>query len=669
MAATSPPATSTVPESRAPWLLRAKVTAPESAEGYFHRPALLRQLDPAASRRISVLRAPGGFGKTTTLAEIVRRARKKGVLVAWLTVDEDDAPGLFGAHLAYAFEHAGLELVRTSEDAWGATPLTHQIGMLVRAIETHAKSCLLVLDELERLPAQSVDLLERLLRRGPRNLQFALSFRTNPGLDLAGVVLEGSAVFVTTAQFRFTKSEIGRFFEGSLSRQELAETFDRTAGWPVALRIDRTIRETGSAESVELGKALTRNFLDMRLLRRLSDRDCTLLLDLSIFDWVDTNLVDEVLETTNTRLRLEGLLALDGLLAPVDPDGAVRRLHPVVKQHCLRLLAGQDPARVQQLHRRISEALTRRDQLIPAWRHAAETGDREFLGETMERVGVFRMWLREGMTCLAAADRFLTPALLEEFPRLALIRCVARRLRLQFDEARALYQTTKPKLEDMARRRGEGYLPAMLIDRLFTQVSLVGAHFRSDRDATGMQETGSGGAECQQQAGGERQWTSHQRCGQLSASSARPAPPSWNSSPTVAAGYCVAQTRRWGVRANRRDLVDRDLLDCLAGAGPEDPSRRPRRLRESLRSRATRVPRSAPLGDQCFSGMHWVSAGRRAGCRPYRWRDGSCYASESPSNRSGRSHQIDRSGTVRGDHDARHRGSVARCRRVSTRSL
>jgi len=60
---------------------------------------------------------------------------------------------------------------------------------------------------------------------------------------------------------------------------------------------------------------------------------------------------------------------------------------------------------------------------------------------------------------------------------------VARRLRLQFNEARALYQTTKPKLDEMARRRGEGYLPAMLIDRLFTEVSLVGAHFRSDRDA------------------------------------------------------------------------------------------------------------------------------------------------------------------------------------------
>ena len=242
------------------------------------------------------------------------------------------------------------------------------------------------------------------------------------------------------------------------------------------------MRMTGSAESIELGKALTRNFLDARLLRRLSDRDRALLLDLAAFDWVDTNLVDEVLEATNTRLRLDGLLALDGLLTPMDRDGAVRRLHPVVRQHCLRVLIGQNPARARHLHRRIAEALARRGQLIPAWRHAAATGDREFLGETMERVGVFRMWLREGMTCLAAADRFLTPALLEGFPRLALIRCVARRLRLQFDEARALYRTTKPKLDDMARRRGEDYLPAMLIDRLFTEVSLVGAHYRSDRD-------------------------------------------------------------------------------------------------------------------------------------------------------------------------------------------
>ena len=453
------------------------MTVPAPAEGYLHRPALFRQLEPAADRRVSVLRAPGGFGKTTTVAEAARRAKKRGVLVAWLTVDEDDAPGLFGAHLAYAFEHAGLDLgTRTNDDAWSASPLTHQIGTLIRAIEAHGAQCLLVLDELERLPAGSAELLERLLRFGPRCLHFVLSFRTNPGLDLATIVLEGSAVVVTTEQFRFSKPEIGRFFGGNLTRRELTDVFDRTAGWPVAVRIDRSMRAAGTAGSVERGKALTRNFLDARLLRGLSDRDRALLLDLSVFDWIDTDLVDEVLESTDTRLRLEAFLALEGLLAPVGQEGTLWRLHPLVREHCVRLLARQDPVRRRRLHRGIAEALARRDHLIPAWRHAAETGDRQFLGEIMERVGVFRMWLREGLTCLAAADRFLTPVLLEEFPRLALIRCVARYIGLDLDEARQLFRTTEQKLDDQTHDLGDRDRAALFVDRLFTEVTLAGSH-------------------------------------------------------------------------------------------------------------------------------------------------------------------------------------------------
>ena len=248
----------------------------------------------------------------------------------------------------------------------------------------------------------------------------------------------------------------------------------------MALRIDRSIRAAGSAEGVERRKALTRDFLDARLLRRLSDRDRALLLDLAVFDWVDMNLADEVFESTDTRLRVDALVVLDGLLTPVDGNGDVRRLHPLLREHCVRVLASQDPARKIQLHRRIAEALARRGHMIPAWRHAGETGDGQFLGRMMERVGVFRMWLREGLTCLAATDRFLTPVLLEEFPRLALIRCVAQRLRLEFDEARALFQATERKLDEVAPRGGSS--PAVLVDRLFTGVTLAGAHARGASD-------------------------------------------------------------------------------------------------------------------------------------------------------------------------------------------
>ena len=70
--------------------------------------------------------------------------------------------------------------------------------------------------------------------------------------------------------------------------------------------------------------------------------------------------MDEVLESTDTRLRVEALTALDGLLVPVDPKGAVWRLHPLLKEHCIRRLAAQDPVRRKRLHRGIAEALARR---------------------------------------------------------------------------------------------------------------------------------------------------------------------------------------------------------------------------------------------------------------------------------------------------------------------
>ena len=471
-------------ESQAPWLLTAKVTPPDHGRVYFHRPELFRQLDQTASRRVVVLRAPGGFGKTTTLAEIVRRAKQQGIRVAWLTVDEDDAPGLFGAHLAYAFERAGVDLgVGNSEEAWTATPLTHQIGMLVRALEMHEAPCLLVLDELERLPARSIGLLQRLLSSGPDVLRFVLSLRANPGLDLTSLVLEGSAVVLTAEQLRFSRSEIAEFFGDGLTQRELTEIVDRTAGWPVAVRIARGRRHTGATVNIKRGEELlTRDFLDARLLRDLTDQDRSLLLDLAVFDWIDTDLADEVLESADTHRRVEMLPMLDGLLTPVDGTGTVFRLHPLVKQHCVRQLAARDPVRKRRLHRRIAEALEHRDRLIPAWRHAAETGEHRFLGEMLERVGVFRLWLRGGPLTLAAVDGFLNPTVLKMFPRTALIRCASRCLDMEFQEARELWLVTTQRADTLVRDGLVGDPEALLVDRLFTEVTLVGSHSRAASD-------------------------------------------------------------------------------------------------------------------------------------------------------------------------------------------
>ena len=55
--------------------------------------------------------APGGFGKTTLLAEACRRAVDRGVPVAWVTLAAEDGAAALDAAIAFAFQAASLDLL------------------------------------------------------------------------------------------------------------------------------------------------------------------------------------------------------------------------------------------------------------------------------------------------------------------------------------------------------------------------------------------------------------------------------------------------------------------------------------------------------------------------------------------------------------------------------
>lgn len=468
-----------VPSVVPSWLLKAKVVVPAPLPGYIFRPSLLAQIDSALQRRLTVLQAPAGFGKTTVLADVSQRTKAQGRVVGWLSLDGDDTPSVFGSYAAYAFEHAGLNLSDVADqDAWGAAPIARQIGMLARAIERHGEPCLLVLDEVERLPRHTVGLIDLLLNRAPPNLHFAAAFRTNPGLDLAAHVLDGAAIIVGASAFRFSKHEIAQFFHGDLSRRKLAAVEKRTAGWPVALTVYRNKQVREAGQSGGGTASLTSNFVGVRLLRDLSAADRMFLLDLAVFDWIEPDLVDEVLGSSDARLRIAALSALDGLLLPGDDDGTVQHLHPLVQEYCVEHFAVEDPDRKRTLHTRIAQALARRGQLTPTWRHASLAGDSRLVGELIESVGVVGLWARGGFTEVVSADRFMTPEIMEDYPRLALLHCVVLKHSLKLDEATASYEAVARRTEGFTRDRAGGDDDAIAFDRIFAQVALTGGTCR-----------------------------------------------------------------------------------------------------------------------------------------------------------------------------------------------
>ena len=435
-------------DRRLPWLLGQKIAVPERVAGHLERAELVERVMPT-HRRLTVLQAPGGFGKTTLLAECCRRLRDKGVRTAWISVDEQDEPGVLDTYIAYACECAATgadaEPDRAGVPGWGKAPGGNRTALAVHAIADLDGPFVLVFDEVERLGnPESAALLEFLLQRGPSNLHLAFAGRELPaGVNVAGAVLDGRAAIFSAEELRFSRSEAKAFFDGTLTQERLSAVMSESAGWPFALRVARNEMTSGRRGDALAAQAFVENWVESRLFAGLATEEREFLLDVGLFEWMDAALLDEVLERSDSMHRIGAMPVLVGMLEPVhDGETDVWRLHPLIREHCARQRFRDTPERFRAIHRRIADALERRGHTAPAMRHAVEAGEVARAGEMLERAGGACLNTRIGPALFQAAERLLSEDVIRARPRLALSRCLSLMLSGRMKDAVERYRST-----------------------------------------------------------------------------------------------------------------------------------------------------------------------------------------------------------------------------------
>ena len=444
-AKSAPPAAAQAPL----WLPRHRVAIPEPPSHYCDRPDLIRRCMPT-QQRTTVLIAPGGFGKTTLLAQACRGAVAQRVPVAWVTLSSVDDPNALDAWLAYAFQEAGIDVLGTLNK--GETPVDQtylRTAVLIRALEARTHPCVLALDEAEHAsdPA-AVALLNHLFRNAPPCLHIAIACRElPPGLDLTLPVLSQPAAVLTAKELRFSKADIGRFFDLELSRDQLTAVAAESQGWPIALRIRRNDSDTPGTGKGHVARHIFDNWIAGRFWEGFSENDRQRVLDIGLLDWIDAALVEEVLEDTGAVERLLALPRLAGLLEPAGNSGAaVYRLHPLLREYCTERRRRENPQRFRHVHQRVASALARRGATLDAMRHASLAGDPALAGSVFIEAGALQLWLREGSDRLIDAARFL-PADADE-PRLAMARCLALLLQGRLRDAQRAFAAAPPRPND-----------------------------------------------------------------------------------------------------------------------------------------------------------------------------------------------------------------------------
>ena len=444
---------------------------PDPVDGCVNRANLTARCDPTR-RRLTALSAPGGFGKTTLLAEVCRRIRDDRGVAAWLTLDEEDDPAGLATYLSLAFSEAGLEILDTRATSRDFEHGDYRINLLIHSIEVRGFPCVLALDDIDRLRhPESLAIVDRLLRHGPPNLHFAMTFREVPrGVDVATPILDGRGVTITAEELRFEKPEIARFFDTRLSRRELAELTDVSQGWPIALCIHRNVRE--STASTDLLQDIASNWIEARLWRGVSQEEHDFVLDVGLFDWIEDELVDEVLPVGSMR-RARAVPVLAGLMQSVGGTSGTLHLHPLIRQYCADKRFRETPDRYRSIHRAIANALARRGQVIPAMRHAAEASDSQLVGEILEAAGGPRFWFRNGRTRMRLADELLSNRTRARFPRLGLSHCMSLVMDGELEQAMREYAELDARTDGFTRDRDGGNDGELEIDHVAYQYLLV----------------------------------------------------------------------------------------------------------------------------------------------------------------------------------------------------
>src|SRR6266480_2010166 len=209
-------------------ILSTKLYIPPPPTRAVLRPRLIERLNEGLHRKLTLISAPAGFGKTTLVSEWVAGC---DLPVAWLSLDEADSdPTRFLTYLVAALRTVAPNIgkgVLGVLQSPQPPPTESILTALLNEITTIPNNFVLVLDDYHVIDAKPVDqALTYLVDHLPPQMHLVIATREDPSLPLARLRVWGHLTEVRAGDLRFTPSEAAEFLNQgmglNLSAQDIA---------------------------------------------------------------------------------------------------------------------------------------------------------------------------------------------------------------------------------------------------------------------------------------------------------------------------------------------------------------------------------------------------------------------------------------------------------------
>jgi ATP/maltotriose-dependent transcriptional regulator MalT/DNA-binding SARP family transcriptional activator len=345
-------------------LIRSKLLVPSPA-GLLHRHQVCKKIERGLERKLTIVSAPAGYGKTSALVDFAHHAT---LPFCWYTTDERDRDlSLFVRYLASAiseqfpgFGKRMLEALASDVGDLYREP-TAAVADLVNEMIDVETEFVLVLDNYESVDgAYGIrEFIHRLIEVLPRNCHLMMGSRTLPDVPVTHLVAKRQLVGLTEQDLRFGPGEIHQLLRRSqieVSESQARAIAANAEGWITGvLLISDLLRQDARAVLVDTEKATshTYGYLASEVLSRQPPDIQRFLYTSSVMREMSPRLCSEALGIGRAYAYLVETERRNLFITRFgDDSGAAYRYHNLFREFLQKQLRQREPGRYAELHRR-----------------------------------------------------------------------------------------------------------------------------------------------------------------------------------------------------------------------------------------------------------------------------------------------------------------------------
>ena len=393
-------------------ILTTKLYNPPLRPKSVRRTRLIERLNQGLHRKLTLVAAPAGFGKTTIVSEWIAEYPYP---VAWVSIDEqDNDPTRFFAYMIAALQAVQPTIGKEIEDSLQSpqTPaINNVLTVLLNDLATMSQTFMLVLDDYHMLTNQVIDeAMAFLIDYLPPQMHLVITTREDPQLPLSRLRARGQLTELRASDLRFTIDEAVEFLNTVMGLQ--IETEDivalerRTEGWIAGLQL-AALSMQGQADSHEFITAFAGDnryvvdYLVDEVLLHQPDMIRDFLLQTSIVDRLCGGLCQAITHEPDSDQLLDTLERNNLFVIPLDDKRMWFRYHHLFADVLRAHLNMEFPDLIMTLHQRASDWYVQNQLYADGVRHAflAEDFHRaayiiEMTWATMDRTRQFATWLK-----------------------------------------------------------------------------------------------------------------------------------------------------------------------------------------------------------------------------------------------------------------------------------